>query len=117
MEKAAKKLTYEIIDYFRLPKKMCYRFIYDRITWAIGVGFDIGRSQSKFRKAVVQSDDSNNIVRVYGSVREAAREHNIDRSTLSKACRGEYLGRLKGFKWRYLDSFDYEKAKTNKLMP
>jgi len=108
-------LTEEIITHFRLPYNLCYNFIYNRVAWALAVGFDLGKAQNSFRKSIVQYDDVKGIMKVYSSIKEASRAMDIDQSALSKACLGKYKGKLKGYKWRYLNSDDYYKARNIKI--
>lgn len=58
---------------------------------------------------------SNEIVNKYGSITEAAEKNNLDKSMLSKVCR-EYknYASLGGYKWCFVDNYDYEKIKNKK---
>lgn len=52
------------------------------------------------KKAVLQKDDNNNIINQFESVNEAARQLNLDSSSISKCCRGK-LKHVGGFRWEY----------------
>ena len=51
-------------------------------------------------KIVLQLDKNDNILAEYFSVNEAARQTNLDSSTISKVCRGK-LKTHGGYKWKY----------------
>lgn len=52
------------------------------------------------KKAVLQKDDDNNIINQFESVNEAARQLDLDSSSISKCCRGK-LKHVGGFRWEY----------------
>ena len=51
-------------------------------------------------KAVLQYDLEGNFIAEWGSVSEAGRKFNFDKSAIARCCRGEYK-QLKGYVWRY----------------
>ena len=107
--RAIKALTEEIIDQFRLPRNICYNFIYRRIEWALGIGFDLGRAQTAGRKPVLKQTAMGVPVKAYSSVSEAANVEGVDKTAISKACRGRTNALIKGHYWKFLDPQDFYK--------
>lgn len=55
---------------------------------------------NKLSKKVVQLDMNNNVIKIYPSAKQAARENNFSQGHISEVCRGEKKTH-KGFKWEY----------------
>ena len=47
-----------------------------------------------------QYDLNNNFIKQFDSINDAAKEHNIDRSSIGKCCK-EIHKTASGFKWKY----------------
>lgn len=112
--KAAKKLTEEIIEEFRLPRDLCFKPIYTRFRMAIGVGIDIGiTSLASGQKPVAKLDKNGIVLEVFASIRVASNAMGLkSKTTISQVCSGK--GRnltAAGFKWKYLNPDDYYKKR------
>ena len=115
--RAIQVLTDEIITHFRLPKKICYKFIYTRVEWAFGIGFDLGRRFASNRgKAVVQMDMHGNFIDTHSTIKEAANKVGTDKQRISDAVRGVTRS-SGGYTWRYFNPNDYYKYKQVKKQP
>ena len=104
--KAAKKLTYEIIDYYRLPEQICFDFIFQRVQWAVAIGYELGRSSIQQGKMVVQMTMVGKTLRVFTSGKDASKALDISPGKISEACRGRKES-VKGYKFRFLDPNEY----------
>jgi len=103
--KAARKLTDEIINEFRLPRTLCYPFINEHILMGIAVGFDLGRSQSSKHKPVVKLDANGKIHTVYDSMAMAARANNVAVQNISVAIKKGK--KSAGFNWKLQNPDDH----------
>lgn len=104
-----RRLADEIISEYNLPKEQTYNFISDRIKWAIGIGYDVGRShRSRVEKIVVKMNMQGKTLQVYTSLISASRLSNVNKSDISKVCL-EKRKSAGGYKWRFLDPNDYFK--------
>lgn len=65
----------------------------------------LDKSTKHGEKAVIMCDLNGNELKKYNSATIAAKEHNIDRSFLSKACKGKYKSAA-GYSWKYEDISD-----------
>ena len=54
------------------------------------------------KKSVVQKDDNANVIQVFESATEAARQLHLDASTITKCCKGK-LKHTGGYQWSYLE--------------
>lgn len=138
--KAAKKLTHEIIDYYRrkhaidflnymsydgldkenakfydewlkeqeeqLPEQICFDFIFQRIQWALAIGFEQGRKSLWGGKMVVQMTMTGKTLRVFATGMDASRALNISVGMISDVCRGKRKS-AKGCTFRFLNPNDY----------
>ncbi len=104
--KAAKKLTYEIIDYYRLPEQVCFDFIFQRMQWAVAIGYELRQSTMNKGKMVVQMTMTGKTLRVFATGMNASRALNISVGSISDACHGKQKS-VKGYKFRFLDPNDY----------
>ena len=104
--KAARELTREIIDYYRLPERICFDFIHQRIQWAMAIGFDLHRATLNRGKMVVQMDMRGKTLRVFSTALAADRATNTNQRSISKVCRGKQKS-AGGYTWRFLDPNDY----------
>jgi len=109
--KICQALTEEIIIHFRLPRQICYNFIFTRIKWAFVAGFDDGRSfKSHRRKPVYQIDvDTGSVVNIFPSIRHAGRKLDVSWQSIRDVCTGKNKT-CKGFTWRYADEKDAKKG-------
>ena len=112
------QLTNEIINEFRLPKTLCYEFIYNRIQRAHGAGYDLGRHTFfSTAKRVVQMDKLGNVIKVWNTAQEASRFYGMHKSGIARkaklfhelAKKGK-THTIAGFVWKY------ENDKMNKQM-
>jgi len=104
--KAAKKLTYEIIDYYRLPETICFDFIFQRMQWAMAIGYELGRSSLWGGKMVVQMTMTGKTLRVFATGMDASKALNISVGSISDVCRGKKES-VKGYTFRFLNPNDY----------
>ena len=104
--KATKQVTYEIIDYFRLPEQICFAFIQQRMLWMIAIGFELGRSSIQEGKMVVQMNMQGKTLRVFATGKDASKALDIRPSGISQACRGKRKS-AGGYTWRFLDPNEY----------
>ena len=79
----------------------------------------IPKEQAKTSKAVIQYDDEDNIIKIWESATQAAKELAIPRQHIYKVCKGErkHCG---GYRWRYCkeeDNTPRRKKTTNKGKP
>lgn len=109
--KAARKLTEEIIDELLLPRTTSYAPINIRIHMAIGVGFDLGRNMTSGSKPVAKLDENGRLIEVYPSMTAAARDTGISTSAISRYCLGVRTSPYKGFRWKYTDPNNYYKKR------
>ena len=110
-----KKVTEEIIQYFRLPKTLCYNFIYKRLNWVYAAGYELGMHVHQGAKPVAKLDKQGKLLKVYPSMSAAARdkENNVSVSMISKVCL-ELRKTADGHKWRFVDPNDYYKKRKLK---
>lgn len=104
--KAAKKLTHEIIDYYRLPEQICFDFIFQRMQWAMAIGYELGRSSLQNGKMIVQMTMQGKTLRVFASGKDASKALDISPGKISEACRGNRKS-VKGYTFRFLNPNDY----------
>jgi len=104
--KAARELTREIIDYYRLPEQICFDFIHQRIQWAMAIGFDLHRATLNKGKMVVQMNMHGRTLRVFVTGKDASKALDIPPSHISEVCRGERKS-AGGYTWRFLDPNEY----------
>lgn len=104
--KATKKLTYEIIDYYQLPEQICFDFIFQRMQWAVAIGFDLHRATLNKGKMVVQMTMSGKTLRVFATGQDASKALDISSGKISDVCRGKKES-VKGYKFRFLDPNEY----------
>jgi len=96
-------ITTEIIEYFRLPKTLCFAFIKKRISWVYVAGWEEGVNQSGgIKSPVVQMDEYGNVIEIHKGIRVAAKKTKISRSSISKVTQGK-LHSAGGFLWRKVD--------------
>jgi len=106
VHKAARKITEEIIEDFRLPRHLCYGKINTWIWRAIAVGIDIGKNMTKRSKPVVSLDKNERIVKVYISMAAAARDVGL--ATYTNITRSIKTGqKAGGYRWRLIDPNDH----------
>ena len=111
MSKILDRLTCEIIDHFRMPKKICYNFIYKRLQWSYGVGYDLGLVSAKRGKRVAQlNTNTGEIINIYMSMSEAAKAIDGDETNISKVCRGK-RPMAYGYSWRFVYPEDFDTYK------
>ena len=120
--KAAQKLTDEIVTEFRLPHCLCSDFINTRMHIAIGVGIDIGHraclDEMKILrcKPIIQLTKEGKVVRQWESIRAAERALGISDGNITgcinKNPRRHTAG---GFKWKLVD--DKDRVKQNICKP
>ena len=110
--KAAEKLTEEILQEFYLPN-ICRKAINTKMHIAIGVGIDIGyracldeQNVTKC-KPVIQLSKEGKVVKCWESIRTAERALGISTGNITGVLNHHY-GRhtAGGFKWRYADEND-----------
>ena len=94
-------ITTEIIEHFRLPKKLCFPFIKKMLSWVYVAGWEEGRKQKGKRIPVIQMDEYGNVIEIHKSLSAAARKVNIDKSNISKALTNNHHSGG-GFLWREL---------------
>ena len=93
-------ITTEIIEHFRLPKKLCFPFIKKRISWVYVAGWEEGVDQSGGVKSpIIQTDQYGNVIDIHKGVRIAAKKTKISRSSISKVIQGK-LHSAGGFLWK-----------------
>lgn len=78
----------------------------DNIEWCTKAynntyGGKIERTSNKIRKAILQKDKNNNIVKEWDSIKEAAEMLGINKTQISRYARGVIKGMYKGFYWEY----------------
>ena len=73
----------------------------------------ISPDSSKRSKPVVQIDpDTNKVVKVWGSAREAEKQGGFNQSNISSCCKGK-LKTHKGFRWIFLSDYEKLNGKIN----
>ena len=93
-------ITTEIIEHFRLPKKLCFPFIKKRISWVYVAGWEEGVDQSGGVKSpIIQMDQYGNMIAIHKGVRIAAKKTKTSRSSISKVIQGK-LHSAGGFLWK-----------------
>ncbi len=103
--KAARKLSLELIQELRLPVKLYYPIVNTYIQRGIGVGFNLGRSQSSKHIPVVKLDKNGRIHTVYDSMAMAARANNVAVQNISIAIKKGK--KSAGFNWKLMDPNDH----------
>lgn len=78
-------------------RKQEYIELFDQV---YAMGFDKGRKIMSHSKKVMQLDKYGNVIKEYDSVTDASRTTKIDKSNISKVCRG-ISNEAGGFHWRY----------------
>ena len=109
-----KELTQEIMNCLNVPKQN-YGFIYSRIRWAYGIGFDRGRKRGYKEVRVVQLTMDGDFIREWESATIAGRRLNISSSRISAVCTAYEKYRLfdkkmrykqvGGYRWKYASAF------------
>jgi len=92
-------ITTEIIEYFRLPKKLCFAFIKKRISWVYVIGWEEGRQQGRQRHPVMQLDEFGNLIKIHKSLTVAARRTKVTKGNISKAMTDKHHS-AGGFLWQ-----------------
>jgi len=119
--KVCTQITDEIINEFRLPRSVCYDFIWGRANILISIGFNLGRSSHHPSKPVVSLNKEGKIVKVYLSLKEAANDVDGCSSYISKICLERTISRRKsdgttriykpkihkGYGWKFVDPDNY----------
>jgi hypothetical protein len=104
-ERAIRELTKEIIDEFMLPETTCANFIAERMSWALAIGFDLGRSQSSKHKPIARLDENGRIDKVYGNMHAAARDNRVAVQNISRAVNKNKTSA--GYHWKLVDPNDH----------
>ena len=106
VHKAARKITEEILNDFRLPRKLCYGPMNAWVWRAISVGIDIGKNMTKRSKPVASLDKNGKIVKTYTSMAAAARDVGL--ATYTNITRSIKTGqKAAGYRWRLIDPNDH----------
>ena len=95
-------VTTEIIEHFRLPKKLCFPFIKKMVSWVYVAGWEEGRQQKGKRQPVLQMDEYGNVIKIHKSARAAARRCNIDKGAINKVIQG-HQHTAAGFLWKWVN--------------
>jgi hypothetical protein len=100
--RVVEKVTTEIIDHFRLPKKLCYPFIKKMVSCVYVAGWEAGVNQKGLKNPVVQMDEYGNAIEIHKSLTIAARKVKISKSNISAVLKGKQHT-AGGFLWKKVD--------------
>jgi len=98
-------VTTEIIEYFRLPKKLCFPFIKKRISWVYVIGWEEGVNQKGVKHPVIQMDEYGNTIEIHKSLTIAARKVKISKSNICLVLKGKQHS-AGGYLWREVNNPD-----------
>lgn len=92
------KISNSLKDYFSSEKSIEER---KRRSDAAKVNNKKGRPGNKIK--IIQLDSNENVLRIWDSSKDAAKELNVSSTSITKCCRLE-KGTIKGYKWKYYDT-------------
>ena len=99
------KVTTEIINYFRLPKKVCFPFIKKMLSWVYVAGWEEGIKQKAVRNPVMQLDKWGNLIKIHKSSSSAARHAGTSKQSINKVLKGKNHS-AGGFLWQKVNDPD-----------
>ena len=101
--RVVEQVTTEIIEHFRLPKRLCFPFIKKMVSWVYVAGWEEGRLQHRHRKPVIQMDEYGNMIEIHPSLSVAARRTKTTKFQISKVLNGKTYS-AGGFLWRKVNN-------------